>query len=177
MNRAAFLDRDGVLNHAIIRNGAAHSPERFSDFEILPEAGQCVTALRRAGLLAIVVTNQPGIGSGLLPCEELDAMHHALREAVLVDDIFVCPHIDADGCECRKPKKGLLLEAGEKWDIDFANSFLIGDRWRDIGAGQAVGCYTVLIERPYSGNVSQDYRANSLMDATDHVLGVTLLGR
>ena len=100
-------------------------------------------------------------------------MHAELRRAVPVEDIFVCPHDGEAGCDCRKPRAGLLRAAADKWGIELGRSFMIGDRWQDIEAGRAVGCYTVLIERPYSGAAAADARVGDLAGALQAVLART----
>ena len=94
-----------------------------------------------------MVTNQPEVSRGLIDQAVLAEMHGRLRRAVPVVDILVCIHDSADGCGCRKPKPGMLHAAAEKWGIDLARSFMVGDRWSDIDAGQTAGCYSILIER------------------------------
>ena len=148
--QAVFLDRDGVLNRSLVRDGMPFAPVCLEDFEMLPGACDAVARLRDAGYLTIVVTNQPDLSSGKQNSETLHAIHDHLREKTGVDDILVCPHLDADGCDCRKPKPGMLHGAARKWDIDLARSMMVGDRWRDIGAGQAAGCATVFIEYGYA---------------------------
>ena len=107
-------------------------------------------ALKNASLLVVVVTNQPDLGNGLIEAKTIAAMHEKLRKRLAVDDVKVCPHRHDEGCDCRKPKPGLLIEAAREWNIDLANSFMVGDRWSDVVAGQAVGCYTVFVDRGYS---------------------------
>jgi D-glycero-D-manno-heptose 1,7-bisphosphate phosphatase len=170
MKRAVFLDRDGVLVREIVRDGDAFAPTRFEDFALVDEAAEQVERLRAAGLLCIVFTNQPEIARGLLDPEVLDQMHQHLRSCVAVDDVVVCPHVDADGCDCRKPSPGMLRQAAERWAIDLERSFVVGDRWRDIDAGRAAGCYTVLLERAYSHCTTADACVASLTDAVDVVL-------
>jgi D-glycero-D-manno-heptose 1,7-bisphosphate phosphatase len=102
--------------------------------------------VKDAGFLVIVVTNQPDVPSGITPRSTVDAMHAELRRRLPLDDIRVCFHTDADNCACRKPKPGLLLAASRDCDIDLGSSYLVGDRWRDIDAGRAAGCFTVLVD-------------------------------
>jgi D-glycero-D-manno-heptose 1,7-bisphosphate phosphatase len=144
--RAVFLDRDGVLNANIVRDGKPYAPRAVEDFHLLPGVEDAVRRIKAAGFLAIVVTNQPDVAAGLTPRSVVDAMNAKLRQAVPLDDIKVCWHRDQDGCSCRKPKPGLLLEAATDWGIDLKSSYMIGDRWRDIEAGQAVGCTTILVD-------------------------------
>jgi D-glycero-D-manno-heptose 1,7-bisphosphate phosphatase len=170
VKRAVFLDRDGVLVREIVRDGDAFAPTRVEDFALVEEAAEQVDRLRAAGLLCIVFTNQPEVARGLLAPEVLEQMHQALRSSVAVDDIVVCPHVDADGCDCRKPSPGMLRQAAEQWEVDLERSFVVGDRWRDIDAGRAAGCYTVLLERAYSKCTTADACVSTLPEAVDLIL-------
>lgn len=146
MRSAAFLDRDGVLNKLVVRDGRAGSPRTLDEFELLPGVGSAVEALRRAGLLVVVVTNQPDVARGLLVLPELERMHGRLRALLPVDSVYTCPHDDADGCLCRKPKPGLLLQAAWELQISLKDSWLVGDSWKDIEAGKAASCTTLLVQ-------------------------------
>jgi D-glycero-D-manno-heptose 1,7-bisphosphate phosphatase len=148
--RAVFLDRDGVLNRAFVRNGKPCSPTSPAQFEILPGVAEAVGALRRAGLLAIVVTNQPDLSTGRQTPADVEAMHEALRATVPLDGLEMCACVDADNCARRKPKPGMLIEAAREFSIDLSRSFLVGDRWRDVGAGRAAGCRTLFIDHGYA---------------------------
>lgn len=150
MARAVFLDRDGVLNRCEVRAGKPYAPRTFEDFRLLPGVCAAVETLRAAGLRIIVFTNQPDIGNGLVEQSVVEAMHDRLRRRIAPDDILVCPHKQSDGCACRKPRPGMLIEAAKRWRIDLAGSYVVGDRWSDIVAGQKAGCYTVFIERFYT---------------------------
>jgi D-glycero-D-manno-heptose 1,7-bisphosphate phosphatase len=168
---AVFLDRDGVLVREIVDDaGVARAPVRVADFHILEDAPSLVQRLQTAGFRCVVFTNQPEVARGLLAPFALDEMHRQLRQVTLVDDIRVCPHDDADNCVCRKPKPGMLLAAAGDADIDLPRSYVVGDRWRDIGAGRAVGCYSILIDRPYSQCDSADLRVADLAGAVDVIL-------
>lgn len=176
MRQAVFLDRDGVLNRPILRNCSPGSPRYFEEFELLDGAVQCVNKLRSAGLLVIVVTNQPDVARGLLEPTELVRMHHWLKQATLVNAVYTCPHDDRDACSCRKPKPGLLLRAAEEWDIALTMSYMVGDSWKDIEAGTAAGCQTILVEPilPQTREVRPTYNVRNLPDATEMI--ATLLG-
>jgi D-glycero-D-manno-heptose 1,7-bisphosphate phosphatase len=145
MRRALFLDRDGVLNALVRRGGRRLAPLRFADFAVLPGAARAVRALRRAGLVALVVTNQPELARGHLLPKELERMHAALERAIEIDGIYVCPHDDDDRCQCRKPQPGLLIAAAKQWRVSLRASFLVGDSRKDIAAGRAAGCRTILV--------------------------------
>ena len=170
MTSAVFLDRDGVLVREIVVDGVALAPLRIEDFFIVDEAAPQVERLRRAGFQCVVFTNQPEIARGLLPPGTLEEMHRRLSQVTAVDDILVCPHVDPDACTCRKPRPGMLLEAAERAGIDLRQSFVVGDRWRDIDAGRTVGCYSILIDRPYSNCATADASVADLTSAVDLVL-------
>jgi len=135
--RAVFLDRDGVINQAILRDGKPYPPSGVAELKIVGGAAESLRDLKQAGFLLIVVTNQPDIARGTQDRAAVDAIHQALRDALPLDDFFVCAHDDSDHCDCRKPLPGLLLSAAEKYDIDMPRSFMVGDRWRDVDAGPA----------------------------------------
>jgi D-glycero-D-manno-heptose 1,7-bisphosphate phosphatase len=148
--RAVFLDRDGVLVRAPVVDGSPQSIRRVAELELEHGAVEACDALRAAGFLLVVVTNQPDVARGIVSREIVDEVHARLAELLPLDDIRVCPHDDADGCSCRKPKPGMLLAAGIEHDIALAESFLVGDRWRDVEAGRAAGCACVFLDRDYS---------------------------
>jgi D-glycero-D-manno-heptose 1,7-bisphosphate phosphatase len=147
--RAVFLDRDGVLNEAVVRDGKPYPPRTVEEFRFVESAAAELGKLKAAGFLLIVVTNQPDVARGTMSRETVEAFDAALRARLPVDDIFTCFHDDADGCDCRKPKPGLLLKAAEKYGIDLGSSYMIGDRWRDVDAGAAAGCKAILIDCGY----------------------------
>jgi D-glycero-D-manno-heptose 1,7-bisphosphate phosphatase len=146
---AVFLDRDGVLNEAIVRNGRPHPPRDLSELVITCGARAALEELKREGFLLIVVTNQPDIARGKAKRINVDKINARLAAILPLDAIEVCEHDDKDECECRKPKPGLILRAGEKLSVDLARSFMVGDRWRDIEAGRRAGCRTILIGDGY----------------------------
>jgi D-glycero-D-manno-heptose 1,7-bisphosphate phosphatase len=146
---AVFLDRDGVIVEAVIRNGKPYPPPSLQQMRIVTSARAALFDLKTAGFLVIVVTNQPDVARGIQSRMEIERMHAALRQQLPIDDIFACYHDDRDACSCRKPNPGLLVEACGRYGIDLRCSFLIGDRWRDIDAGRAAGCSTVWIDQGY----------------------------
>jgi D-glycero-D-manno-heptose 1,7-bisphosphate phosphatase len=170
VRRAVFLDRDGVLVETEVRDGAAYAVTTLAEFRVVPDAAEQVARLRAAGLVCIVFTNQPEVARGTIAPEVLAAMHNVLRAAVPLDDVYVCPHDEGDGCACRKPRPGMLHDAAARWDVSLADSFVIGDRWRDVDAGRAAGCYAVLLEREYSACTTADARVATLHEAVDAVL-------
>lgn len=153
---AIFLDRDGVINRNIVRDGRPFAPTSVEEFILLPGVPEAVTALRAAGYLIIVVTNQPDIATGKQTWATVDLMHKRMRQMVPVDDIEVCGHVEQDHCACRKPKPGMLFNAAAKHDIVFDKSWMIGDRWRDMEAGRAAGCRTVFVDYNYPADPRPD---------------------
>lgn len=169
-----FLDRDGVLNRAEVRNGKPYAPKDIESFELLPEAIKATEALHRAGLLLIVVTNQPDVGNGLVSRSTVEAMHGLLRKALPIDAVKVCYHSQVDNCVCRKPQPGMLLEAGRERNIDLTRSFMVGDRWNDVVVGHTQGCYTIFIDRKYSEPLKElpDATVTSLAEAAQIILSI-----
>lgn len=149
MKKAVFLDRDGVINRSVVRGGKPFPPGSLEDVEILPGVEAALERLRRAGYLNIVVTNQPDVRTGKQRLDVVEAMHRHLLAVLALDEIRACYHVDEDGCDCRKPRPGLLLDAAREHGIDLADSFMVGDRWRDVLAGQAAGCRVFFIDFGY----------------------------
>jgi D-glycero-D-manno-heptose 1,7-bisphosphate phosphatase len=177
LRRAVFLDRDGVLNEAEVRSGLPHPPASVEELKVFPDAASALGCLKEAGFLLIVVTNQPDVARGTQTRETVYAINAALAARLPIIDFLVCWHDDVDGCACRKPKPGLLLEAAAKHPINLAESFAVGDRWRDIEAGADVGCRTVWINRHYAeGRPRQrpDACVTSLSDAVNWILSQQL---
>jgi D-glycero-D-manno-heptose 1,7-bisphosphate phosphatase len=170
--RAVFLDRDGVLNENLVRNNRPYAPRSLEEFRLLPGVEDAVKRLKAAGFLTIVVTNQPDVADGITPRAIVDAMHAELQQNLSLDDIKICFHNNADRCTCRKPLPGMLLEAAAERDIDLAGSYLIGDRWRDIKAGQAAGCHSIFIDYGFKQDeaVEPDATVRSLPEAVVYIL-------
>jgi len=171
--RAVFLDRDGVLNRAFVRDGKPSPPSSIEELEILPGVREALESLKRAGFTLVVVTNQPDVARRLTSRDSVERIHAHLRMQLPLHDIRVCYHDDADECECRKPKPGLLLGAAQDSDISLPASYMIGDRWRDIEAGRRAGCRQVLIDYGYEEThaVKPDARVASLSEAAEWILG------
>ena len=157
MRRAVFLDRDGVL---LDHNGS-----------VIPGAKAALDRLKDTFAL-IVVTNQPDVATGKIKREILDRINSAMQRVLPVESVKVCPHVDADECDCRKPKPGMLISAAKHHDLDLPRSFMIGDRWRDISAGHAAGCATILIGTAYGEPMRDkpDHRAADLDTAVTIIL-------
>lgn len=149
MNRAVFLDRDGVINEALINNCKPFAPLNFGEFKLDKYARESYKRIEKAGYIAVIVTNQPEIARGNLDTSELLKMHELIKTNIGIKHIYVCTHDDEDHCNCRKPLPGLIMSAAEELNIDLKSSFLIGDRWKDIEAGQRAGCGCIWINRSY----------------------------
>lgn len=149
MTNAVFLDRDGVLNRAIIRDGKPFPPQCLEELVIFSDASEALNALRLGGYRLVVTTNQPDIARGATTREQVTLLNQHLQDQLPIDAIEVCEHDDADKCTCRKPEPGLLTRAAKRDGIVLATSFMVGDRWRDIEAGRRAGCRTVLIGDGY----------------------------
>jgi len=172
LRKAVFFDRDGVLNRAEIRGGKPYPPARLEDFTLLPGAAETVAAVRDAGYLAIVVTNQSDIAEGRQTPAALEEMHRRLQSLMPLDEIRVCSDRLSP---CFKPKPGMLLEAADAWDIDLPASYMIGDRWRDVACGRAAGCFTIFIDYGYpetelADMPEPDIRVADILGARDVVL-------
>jgi len=170
---AVFLDRDGVLNEAVIRDGKPYPPDSVRGMKITPGAPQSLARLRAAGFLLIVVTNQPDLARGKQTREAVDEIHAALRAAMPLDAIYVCDHDSADKCDCRKPHPGMLLTAAADLNINLGQSFMIGDRWRDVDAGARAGCRTVFLDFGYQERGPEtppDVTVSTLSQGVDWIL-------
>ena len=172
IRRAVFLDRDGVINRAIVREGKPYPPPNVAELEILPGTAEACRDLHEAGFLLIAVTNQPDVARGTQLRENVEAINTVLSRTLPIDDFRVCYHDDSDNCACRKPKAGLILESALDWEIDLPGSFMIGDRWKDIAAGKSAGCRTVFIDCNYSEKTPNDvdFKTDSLRKAANWIL-------
>ena len=167
-----FLDRDGVVNKVVMRNGRPFSPRTINEFEWTDGVKEYIERLKEHEFLIIVVTNQPDIAKGRLSRETLDAMTELIYSHLPVDSVWICPHDDGDNCDCRKPKPGMLLEAAKRWGIDCSHSFVVGDSWKDMEAGRAAGCTSIILDRTYNQAVTCDHRLPNLKEAVRLILKV-----
>jgi len=167
---AIFLDRDGVLNTVVLRDGKAASPRVPEELQIEPEAPAALAALKGAGFRLFAVTNQPDIARGLMEPEALDAIHRRVLEALPLETVKTCAHDNADACACRKPKPGLILDLARDHALDLANSWMIGDQDRDIACGRSAGVRTILLQRSYNSGSGADHVVPNLSDAAKTIL-------
>ncbi len=170
--RAAFLDRDGVINRAIVRGARPYPPSSLQELEILPGVVEALDLLRAAGFRLIVVTNQPDVARGTTTRAVVDEINASLMALLPLDAIRTCFHDSNDGCACRKPRPGLLLEAATEFNIELRDSWMVGDRWRDVEAGRAAGCRTIFIDYGYDEKQPPEveHRVSSLLEATRTIL-------
>jgi D-glycero-D-manno-heptose 1,7-bisphosphate phosphatase len=168
--RAVFLDRDGVINEIVWREGRPESPRNLREFILNKGIQEIVRKLKDHGFRIIVVSNQPDLARGKISQNTLDLMIQRIRQEIAVDDFHVCPHDDYHQCSCRKPKPGMLMKAGLQWNIDLSSSFIIGDTWKDMEAGKAAGCKTILLNTPYNRDIQCDFRVKSLKEAADLII-------
>jgi D-glycero-D-manno-heptose 1,7-bisphosphate phosphatase len=168
LRRAVFLDRDGVLNRAVVREGRPYPPVSLDGMEVLPKVPEAATALKQAGFLLVMVTNQPDVARGKTERTTVDAMNTHLSGLLGLDAVLCCFHDESDGCRCRKPKPGMLQDAARAFGIDLSASYMVGDRWRDTEAGRRAGCATFFIDYGYreAQPESCDYRVSSLWEAS-----------
>lgn len=172
MRRAVFLDRDGVINRAYVVDGAPLPPKNLSDIEILTGVKEAVKLLNERNFVLVVVTNQPDVARGTVTRESVELINSYLGRELGIDHFFTCFHDDSQECNCRKPKPGLLEVAARNLNLDLHKSFMVGDRWRDIAAGQAAGCTCFFIDYDYMeiSPVLPFTRVSSLIDATQFIL-------
>ena len=169
--RTIFLDRDGVINQLIFRDGKPGSPRHAPEFKFEPGIEEPIRRLRAAGFKLFVVSNQPDIARGLMTVKELRLMTDKIIATLKVDAVRICPHDDDDHCSCRKPKPGMLLDFAREYGFALAESCLIGDSRKDTMAARAAGCESILLDRSYNRDDPADRRASNLSEAVDIILG------
>jgi D-glycero-D-manno-heptose 1,7-bisphosphate phosphatase len=174
--RAVFLDRDGVLNRPVVRNGQPLPPARVEDFELYGDVADGCARLKAAEFLLVVITNQPDVGRGTQSREAVEAMHVKMQSALpSLDRIEICYHAGeryGESCDCRKPLPGMILRAAAELKIDLCASYVIGDRWRDINCARAAGCRAIFIERGYGESLREapDFTVATFGDAVNALL-------
>ena len=179
--RAVFLDRDGVLNRALVKDGKPYPPRSLAEFEIIPGVAEACALLKQAGFLLVVATNQPDVGRGTLSREVVESLHAHLQQVLPIDRVEVSYDSGEENppSEFRKPRPGLLRRAARELNIDLGRSFMVGDRWRDVDCGHAAGCTTFLIDYGYAEALRcpPDFRVKDLAEAADQILMICGAGR
>jgi D-glycero-D-manno-heptose 1,7-bisphosphate phosphatase len=168
--RAVFVDRDGVINEIIYRDGEPGSPRNLAEFQLCEGIREPLRKLRLAGFRLFVVTNQPDLARQLLSDETLAACNDIILQALPFEDIKVCPHDDDDKCRCRKPLPGMLLELTAEAGLALPQSYFIGDTWKDADAALAAGCKSILLDRAYNRGNRTDHRVHDVAQAVELIL-------
>ncbi len=172
MNKAVFLDRDGVIN---ADHGFVHTVEKF---EFLPRVTEALSKLADSEYMIIVITNQSGIGRGLYETGDfekvMDYMENELAgEGIAIDDTYFCPHNPDEDCECRKPKPKMILDAAKAHNIDLSKSWMIGDKNADVMCGKNAGCKSIFVKtekRPDEKADNADFVVKDLYEAVEKIL-------
>jgi D-glycero-D-manno-heptose 1,7-bisphosphate phosphatase len=173
---AVFLDRDGIINRAIIREGKPYPPSKLDEFEILPGSINSLSRLANFGYVLIGVTNQPDVARGIQSRETVEVFNTLIQSKLPITEFFVCYHDNLDNCECRKPKPGLILKATEKYGLDLSKSWMVGDRWKDITAGQTAGLKTIFVNYNYAETYKGSF-ADYTVNDTDAIADIILKGQ
>lgn len=169
---AVFLDRDGVINRSVVREGKPYPPASLSEFEFLPGVHEACRLLKESGFLLVIVTNQPDVGRGTQRQAVVEEMHRHICHALPIDRVEVCYDGGDMPSDFIKPAPGMLLRAARELEIDLARSFMVGDRWRDVDCGLAAGCVTIFIDYGYREKLRSepDFRVSNLLEAARLIL-------
>ena len=171
---AVFLDRDGTLNVPVIREGKPYPPHTVDEFQLFAEAPAACRALRAAGFILVVATNQPDVGRGTTPLAVVESIHARLRLLVPeIERIEVCYDPgQGEPSLRRKPEPGMLLDAAAALGIDLGRSWMVGDRWRDVDCGQRAGVRTVFIDLGHAEELraTPDFTVKSIAEAAQVIL-------
>jgi D-glycero-D-manno-heptose 1,7-bisphosphate phosphatase len=187
LNGVVFLDRDGTINH--------DSPDYIknrSEFKIIPGSIEAIRLLTLSGFTSIVITNQSALARKLISPGELEHIHAIMKAAITsgggkITDIFFCPHLPDEGCDCRKPATGLLLQAQLKYNIDLQRSIMVGDSAKDIECARKAGCGKAVLVKTGKDDAAEDmlkkkqigadYIAKDLFEAANWILANTPLAQ
>ena len=172
LNRAVFLDRDGVINRAIVINQKPYAPINLNKLKILPGVKKAITELHKSGWFIIVMTNQPDVVRGKAKLADIELINRYLQKQLSINALYTCYHDTIDQCDCRKPSPGFFFKAKKTYKINLKKSFMIGDRWSDIEAGRKAGCKTFFIDYNYAEKQPKEYnyKVKSLLEATKIIL-------
>ena len=171
-SKAVILDRDGVINQAFLQHGRPIPPRSLDELRIILGVPEAIRLLKSHDFIILCLTNQPDVSRGTMTREGVEAINKYLQEELQIQEIFVCFHDDRDKCECRKPKPGGIEYFLAKYNLDRSSTYMVGDRWKDIEAGQAAGVQTVFIARDYAEKAPKDYTfsAQDLLTAAGQIV-------
>ena len=175
LKRAVFFDRDGVLNAAVVRDGAPHPPSALGELQIDPAAADGIARLHSLGFRTVVITNQPDVARGMQRRDVVDAINASVQRETGIDAVYTCFHDNSDRCACRKPKPGLIFAAAADLGLDLRQSYLVGDRYGDVQAGLTAGCTSILIDRGYDETPAETgaaYTVRSLHEALNCIFSL-----
>jgi D-glycero-D-manno-heptose 1,7-bisphosphate phosphatase len=172
---AIFLDRDGILNRAVVHEGKPYPPSDLESVEIMPGVDEVLKRLVKAGYLLIGITNQPDVARGTQTRTMVESINSYILSQLPVLEIFVCYHDDKDNCECRKPHSGLIMQAAKKHGLDLSHSWMVGDRWKDIAAGRAAGLKTIFLDYHYA-ETYKGASADFIVEDTSFLADIILKG-
>ena len=171
INKAIFLDRDGVINKPIIRNYKPYSPRSLSQFKIYKD----IKLLKnfKKNYFLIIITNQPDVKTKKIRKEMIKKFHNKITNLLKIDKIYICYHTDEDKCLCRKPGIKFFLDAKKKFNLSLKKSYFIGDRWKDMRAGSKAQCINIFLDKKYKESSKYDfnfsYRCNNLKGAINYI--------
>jgi D-glycero-D-manno-heptose 1,7-bisphosphate phosphatase len=155
--KAFFFDRDGVLNKAIIKNGKPYPPTSLAELEVVEGSIETLQKLKEKEFKIFVITNQPDVSRGRSEKKKIEEMNKYLQDIMPIDHVYTCYHDDHHQCNCRKPKPGMIIDASRQHNIDLSLSFVVGDRWKDIEAGNSAGCKCFYLDFDYNEKKAKDY--------------------
>ena len=166
MKKAIFLDRDGIINRVKLLEGKPYPPSDLSEFIIMSNIKEFLELSHKNNYLNIIITNQPDVSRGKIAASAVEEINSFIRAKLKIDDIYTCFHDDKDFCACRKPKPGNIIKAALNYQIDLSNSYMIGDRWRDIESGENAGCKTIYVDYNYKETkpTTYDFKVNSVKE-------------
>ena len=170
MNGAVFFDRDGVINEVVVRDGVPASPRTLDEFILCENLDESLRRLADGGFRLFVVSNQPDVARGMLDPKVLTQMDDRICSTLPIEAVHACTHDDRDLCDCRKPRPGLFRNIAEQHGIVLAESYVIGDSWKDVEAGRRAGCWAILLGRSYNEGIEADHVVADMVEASDFVL-------
>ncbi len=159
MKRALFLDRDGIINEVVTRNGTHHSPKNWDEIKFYPDMDP-VSSLKELGLKLILMTNQPDLERKIIAEDFIEELHEKIKLKYGLDAVYCCPFSSNDH-PLKKPNPGMFLQASKDFDLKLADCFHLGDTERDTGAAKNCGCKSILWDRPYNKGIPSDYRVHN----------------